>query len=275
MQTESAQPIITLTTDFGLSDAYVGAMKGVLLSINPRASIVDVTHGVRPQQILQAAFLTQAAWPHFPDGAIHVAVVDPGVGTERRAVAIETPHGRFVGPDNGVLSATLPDEARPEAGAAPVALPVRCRAFEITDARYLRDQVSATFHGRDIFAPAAAHLSLGVPIEDLGERLDRIVALPALRARRMTDGSLAGQVVHIDHFGNVITDIRAGDLPAQEFVVLIGRHRVPGPVPTYASATALCALAGSSGYIEIALPNGNAARELGCAIGDTATLQPL
>ncbi len=275
MQTESAPPIITLTTDFGLSDAYVGAMKGVLLSINPRATIVDVSHDVRPQQILQAAFLTQSAWPHFPDGAIHIAVVDPGVGTERRAVAIETPRGRFLGPDNGVLSAALPDEARPEAGAAPVALPAGCRAFAIADPRYLRERVSATFHGRDIFAPAAAYLSLGVPIEEFGGPLDRIVALPPLRARRMSDGSLAGQVVHIDRFGNVITDIREEDLPAQEFVVLIGRQRARGPVPTYANATSLCALAGSSGYIEVALPNGNAARELGCAIGDMAVLRPV
>lgn len=275
MQTESAPPIITLTTDFGLSDAYAGAMKGVLLSINPRVTIVDISHDVRPQQISQAAFLTQAAWPHFPDGAIHIAVVDPGVGTERRAVAIETPRGRFVGPDNGVLSAALPDEARRADEAAPVALPAGYRAFAITNAPYMREPVSATFHGRDIFAPAAAHLSLGVPIEELGEPADRIVALPALRARRMSDGSLGGHVVHIDHFGNMITDIRAEDVPAQEFVVLMGRHRAPGPVPAYASATALCALAGSSGYIEVALPNGNAARELGCAIGDTATLRPL
>jgi S-adenosylmethionine hydrolase len=268
-------PIITLTTDFGLSDAYVGAMKGALLGVNPRAAIVDISHDVRPQQIAQAAYLTQSAWPYFPDGTIHVAVVDPGVGTERRAVVIETPRGRFLGPDNGVLSAALPDEARPAGDPAPVALPAGYRAFEITNPGYVRLPVSATFHGRDVFAPAAAHLSLGVQLEELGARIERVVALPPLRAPRMGDGSLAGRVVHIDRFGNLITDIRAEDVPALDVVVEIGRQRVRGLVATYAQGTSLCALIGSAGFVEVALPNGNAAREVGCGIGDAATLRPL
>ncbi len=271
-----SDPIITLTTDFGLSDPYVAAMKGVILGLNPRALLVDITHEVRPQQILQATFMTQAAWPYFPPGAIHAVVVDPGVGMGRRAVALETPRGCFVGPDNGALSAALPEEARPAAGQkpAPVPLPASYRAYAISSPSYMLRPVSATFHGRDIFAPAAAHLSLGVSIEELGERLDTIVALSPLRARRNADGSLAGRVVHIDRFGNAITDIRAEDLPAQEFAVELRGRRVPGLVRTYAEATVLSALVGSSGYLEAALRNGNAARELGVEIGDAAMLRP-
>lgn len=270
-------PIITLTTDFGLSDPYVAAMKGVLLEINPRAILVDISHDIRPQQILQATFVTQATWPYFSAGATHLVVVDPGVGTERRAVALATPSGYFVGPDNGVLSAALSDEARPGATGEPktVTLPAGYRAFSITNSRYLRGPVSATFHGRDVFAPAAAHLSRGVPIDELGEQLDAIIALPPLRAGRQPDGSLSGLVVHVDRFGNVITDIRAEDLPAREFVVELHRCRVAGPVRTYAEATVLSALVGSSGYLEIAVSNGNAARELGVDIGDATMLRPV
>src|SRR3990172_6386438 len=215
----SPAAIITLTTDFGLSDSYVAAMKGVMLGINPRALLIDVTHDVRPQQIVQAAFLTQAAWPHFPDGAIHLAVVDPGVGAGRRAVALETPRGCFLGPDNGVLSAALPDELRPARTPAPTVVPPGYRAYAITEPRYMLRPVSATFHGRDVFAPAAAHLSLGVPIGDRGGRLEALTALPPLRAQRAPDGALHGRVLHIDRFGNAITDIRAADLPAQELAV--------------------------------------------------------
>jgi S-adenosylmethionine hydrolase len=270
----SLDAIITLTTDFGLSDPYVAAMKGVILGINPRALLIDATHDVRPQQIVQAAFLTQATWPHFPDGAIHLAVVDPGVGTGRRAVALETPRGCFLGPDNGVLSAALPDDVRPARTAAAAVLPPGYRAYAITDPRYMLRPVSATFHGRDLFAPAAAHLSLGVPIGGLGERLDAITALPPLRAQRAPDGALHGRVLHIDRFGNAITDIRAGDLPAQEFTVELGRRRVPGLVRTFDEATVLSALVGSSGYLEIAVRGGHAAHELGVEIGDAAVLRP-
>ena len=271
----AAGAIVTLTTDFGLSDPYVAAMKCVILGVNPRAAVIDVSHDVRPQQIVQAVFVTKAAWLYFPDGATHVAVVDPGVGTERRAVALETPRGRFVGPDNGVLSAALPDEALPS-GDLPALVhpPAGCRAFSITNRRYLRETVSATFHGRDVFAPAAAHLALGVPIEELGEPLDAILALPALRARRQPDGTLAGRVVHIDRFGNVITDIRADDLPEQPFAVEVARQLVPGPARTFAEVASIAALAGSSGYLEIAVRDGNAARELGVEIGDAALLRP-
>ncbi len=266
-------PVVTLTTDFGLNDAYVGAIKGVLVGINGALQIVDVTHDVRPQNVSHAAFMTQCAWPFFPSDAVHLAVVDPGVGTERRAIALETPFGRFVGPDNGVLSAALPEDVRPSRTGT-VSLPDGYRAISVTNRRYALQQVSATFHGRDVFAPAAAHLSRGVLIDALGEPVERIIALPPLRAPRGVDGSLQGLVVHIDRFGNVITDVRTADLPAGPFLVEIAGHRVPGPIRTYAEATGLAAIAGSSGYVEIALPNGEAANELGIDVGAVAVLRP-
>ena len=270
------KPIVTLTTDFGLADPYVGVMKGVILGINPGAAIVDISHEVRPQRLLQAVFITQAAWPFFPQGTVHVVVVDPGVGTGRRAVALGTSAGCFLGPDNGVLSAALPDGVRPpfEQGLASVTLPAGCRAFAITNRRYLREPVSATFHGRDVFAPAAAHLSLGVPPEELGEGLETLLAFPPLRAHRCADGSLQAQVVHIDRFGNVVTDARAEDLPEGSFVVELAGRRVVGPVRTYAEAAGLTALVGSSGYLEVALPNGSAAATLGVDIGEGVVVRP-
>jgi S-adenosylmethionine hydrolase len=268
-----SNPIITFTTDFGLGDAYVAAMKGVILSINPQATIVDISHDVRPQQVLQAVFLTQSAWPYFPPEAVHIAVVDPGVGTESRPLALQAPGGRFVGPDNAVLSAALPDDARAPGEYTPsqTTLPASYRAVAITKERYLRSPVSATFHGRDVFAPAAAHLSLGVPIEDLGEPVESVLALPPLRARPCDEG-LRGQVIHIDHFGNVVLDARADDLPAS-FMVEIAGQFVPGPVRTYAEASGLAALVGSAGYLEIALTNGDAAQALGVDVGEPARVR--
>lgn len=269
-------PCITLTTDFGLADPYVAQLKGVILGINPRAIIVDVSHHVRPQQIVQALYLTEAAWPAFPLASIHLAVVDPGVGTERSALVLATPTGLFAGPDNGVLSSALPAGSRPtpEAGLSHMVLPAGYQAFAITNERYLRTPVSATFHGRDIFAPAAAHLSLGLPPDKLGEHVQSILAYPPLRARRQPDGSLEGQVIHIDRFGNVISDIRASDLPDGPFVVDVAGRAVPGPVRTYAEAPSLAAIVGSAGYLEIALPGGDAASALDIGIGDTIHLRP-
>ena len=266
-------PIVTLTTDFGLADPYVAAMKGVLLSRAPGVAIVDVSHDVRPQRIEQAVFITQSAWPYFPSGAVHVAVVDPGVGGERLAVALVTPRGFFVGPDNGVLSSALPDDVRPDL-TGPTSLPDGCRAFAIMNERVLRAPVSATFHGRDVFAPAAAHLALGLPAVELGAPLDAVVALPPLRARPEPDGSLRARVVHIDRFGNAVTDARAGDLPAAGLVVEVCGQQIAGPVRTYADATGPAAIVGSAGYLEVALPGGSAAAALGIEIGDDALVRP-
>lgn len=266
------RPLITLLSDFGFADAYAAAMKGVILSICPDAALIDVSHDVRPQGVLQAVYLAGAAWPYFPRHTVHVAVVDPGAGTERRALVLETPRGRFVGPDNGVLSAAIEDAARPprEAGLSPVPLPAGCRACALATPA----GASATFHGRDVFAPAAARLASGASASELGEPVDTLLAFPPLRARRCADGSLEAQVLHIDRFGNVITDARAEDLPGGPFVVEIAGERVIGPVRTYAEAGGLAAIVGSSGFLEIALPGASAAAGLGIDIGDAVLVRP-
>lgn len=273
----STSPVITLTSDFGLQDPYVGAMKGVILAINPAAAIVDISHGVRPQAIEQAAFLLGAAWPYFPPGTIHVVVVDPGVGTERRALALRTPQGTFVGPDNGVLSAALPDPVREEASgedkAAEVGLPSGHRAVSLSNEAYFRHPVSSTFHGRDIFTPVAAHLSLGVPLEELGQPVERILVLPPFRAGRRADGSLAGRVIHIDAFGNLVTDVRCADLPPQPVVEVAG-ERIEGVSTTYGEGRSLLAVIGSGGYLEIAVAAGSAARHLKADVGAPVLVRP-
>lgn len=268
--------LITLTTDFGLSDPYVGAVKGVILSINPDAVIVDITHHVQPQRIEQGAFLLECAIPHFPPDAIHIAVVDPGVGTERLALAVSTPTGVLVGPDNGLLSTALPDSARKAAGsgAARVPLPPYVSAFRLTEERFHRRPVSSTFHGRDIFAPVAAHLSLGVEPQALGPRAHEIVALPPFQADERAAGVLEGRVLHIDRFGNVVTNVRAGQLRSSSVEVEVSRRPISGLVTAYGERSGLVALIGSSGYLEIALSGGNAARELGAALGDPIIARP-
>lgn len=270
----SQPPIITLTTDFGLADPYVAAMKGVILSLNPPATIVDVSHAVRPQRVEQGAFLLETACPYFPPGAIHLAVVDPGVGTPRRAIALQTPGAAFVGPDNGVLSAALPDDVRGRAGeaGARVRLPEDVRGMALTEPRYHRQPVSDTFHGRDIFAAAAAHLSLGVTLSELGEAIEEAFALPPFRARRQADGSLAGRVIHVDIFGNLITDVRGEDLASRRLTVTIGGRRIAGVQRTYAGGQGLAAIVGSTGFLEIALPGGSAAAELGADVGEPVAI---
>jgi S-adenosyl-L-methionine hydrolase (adenosine-forming) len=264
-------PVITLTTDFGLADPYVAAMKGVILSLNPAATIVDITHEVRPQQVAQAAFLLSQALPYFPLGTIHVVVVDPGVGTARQALVLVTPEMLLLGPDNGVLSAALPEETRRRALLGPdprgVELPEGYRAVALRRRRYMRKPVSATFHGRDVFAPAAAHLSLGVGLEALGPAVRRIRALPPFRARRRPDGTLEGRVMHVDRFGNVVTDVRAEDLPAGRIEVSIGGQHIEGLASTYEDGPDLKALVGSAGYLEVACRGGSAAYRLGVDVG--------
>jgi len=262
-------PVITLTTDFGLADHYVAAVKGSILSVNPHATIVDISHCIRPQDAEQAAFVLACAYGYFPPGSIHVAIVDPGVGTERRSLALATAGGVFVGPDNGVLSTALPDPLRPEASAVPstVSLPETVRAYSLTDSRFHREPVSPTFHARDIFAPVSAHISIGVDISELGPAVRDIIALPPFRAEAAADGSLIGRVIHIDRFGNLITTVQAEQLPAGAMVDIAGRV-ISALTSTYAQASGLTALVGSCGYLEIALNGGSAEKELGAAVGD-------
>jgi hypothetical protein len=274
----SGSSIITLTTDFGLSEHYVGAMKGAILSVNPRATVVDITHEVEPQRVDEGSYLLGGAWPYFPSGSVHVAVVDPGVGGQRGALVLATPHGFFVGPDNGVLSAALPDSARPRgfrSVAKAVRLPEGYVAVAISEPRYMRRPVSATFHGRDVFAPVAAHLTLGVDIDSFGERVPSVLALPPLKAVKKADGSLAGRVIHVDHFGNLVTSIRAVDLPDGDVAVEIGGAVVHGLTTTYGDGDDLVALIDSSGYLEVALPRGDAAQLLDADLDTPVTVRPV
>lgn len=268
---DTARPIVTLTSDFGLSDPYVAAMKGVILGINPAVAIVDVTHDIRPQQIEEAAFVLQGAVPYFPEGTVHLVVVDPGVGTERRPLVVATPAGFFVGPDNGVLSVALPDDMR-EAGEAE--LPDGYRAIVIKPERPGGREISSTFHGRDVFAPAAAHLTLGIPLESLGEPARSLTSLPPFRASRGNDGALRGRVVHIDRFGNLMTDVRAGDLSGTRVMVEIKGRRIDGLSGTYvAEKGRLLALIGSSGYVEVAVSQGSAAELLQTQVGSAVLVR--
>jgi S-adenosylmethionine hydrolase len=258
-----SRPIITLTTDFGQSDGYVGAMKGVILGICPDATLVDITHGVRPQAVRQAAYLLSTVAAYYPPGSVHLVVVDPGVGSERRAIAVQTGRAFYVAPDNGVLGMALQKE--------PAQL-----AVHLTEPRYRRPQVSATFHGRDIFAPAAAHLACGAEPRDMGEIIspDSLVSLPSFQPTIQPDGSWLGEILHIDHFGNLITNYQR-PIANGGIIVVVGQERIAGLSRTFSDVAAgeLLAYAGSSGYLEIAVRGGNAARRLGVDVSDPVRIE--
>ena len=267
-------PIITLTTDFGASGYYVAQMKGVILGINPQAAIIDISHSVRPQDIREGSYVIGQAHRYFPAGAIHVVVVDPGVGTSRRPILLSTPGAHYLAPDNGVLSQILLEgwngsavaPALEEAG--PVSIPPSFTGYHLTNASYWMDPVSRTFHGRDIFSPVAAHLSLGVHPDTLAGKLTHLTYLPT-PAPKEDDGSLAGEVVSIDHYGNLITNIPAGmmaDRPKAR--IMINGHTIDGLSDSYESADHLLAIIGSGEHLEIAVKNGNAAEALPATIGD-------
>lgn len=266
--------IITLTTDFGLSDAYVAAMKGVILSINPEAKLVDICHTIKPQNTHQAAFVLGTAYQFFPEGTVHLVVVDPGVGTERRAIILRTPAACFVAPDNGVLTYVIRDYSTELIGnntnQQKVRVGVELEAVTITRPEYWRSPVSFTFHGRDIFAPVAARLSLGLPAREFGDTITSLEVLPYLQPYRGPDGSLTGHVLHVDRFGNLITDIRGDDLQQakQEITIKVGDQLVHGLSRTYAEGERLLALIGSSGYLEISLKLGSAYDYLNVEVGD-------
>lgn len=253
--------IITLTTDFGLSDGFVGMMKGVILGINPNATIVDITHDIAPQNIEQGAFLFANAFKYFPANSIHIVVVDPGVGSTRRPIAAQVGATIFVAPDNGVLTPAM-ETLKP--------LP---RVVHLNRAEYWLKRVSRTFHGRDIFAPVAAHLSLGVPLESLGDPVNDWVRLPPSQASWRASNEIVGRIVHIDRFGNAITNIGEEMLTGMDrarIEVTIGGKTWQGIQPTYAMVRQgeTLALISSSGYLEIAVREGNAAQAWGLRLGD-------
>ncbi len=258
--------IVTLTTDFGLEDTYVGVMKGVLLSIARQAQIIDYTHGITPGNIVEGAYLLRAGYRYFPRGTVHVAVVDPGVGSNRRAIAFQTPDHTFVGPDNGLFALVIADMYRDWGHDV--------RLIELTESRFWLPQLSATFHGRDIFAPVAAHIMAGVPLTALGRPIDGLtpaqVVTPQLYGKHM----LQGHIIHVDRFGNCITDVTEDHLHehrlGSRIVVEIIDQQLSGLFRTYADGPTgipMC-LIGSSGHLELSVRNGNASRVLGVDLGD-------
>lgn len=261
-----ARPVIALLTDFGLIDTYVGELKGAALSVNPDATIVDITHHVPPQDVHAGAFLLGVAVGAFPAGTVFVAVVDPGVGSARRPLLVETPRGAFVGPDNGIFTRVVwrQDEEGPSAS-APASLPTGVRAWRLTNPAYRRGRVSNTFHGRDVFAPAAAHYASGVPAETLGEAVEAIWRLPVPQPDAR-DGVVTGEVVHVDHYGNLVTNIPAGMLP-REAVVEVRGQRIDGLSSHYDTTKPLVALVGSHATLEVAKPGGSAAETTGAGRG--------
>ena len=261
---------ITLTTDFGLSDGYVAAMKGVIYSLNPEATIVDVSHQIQPLNIRQAAFVLQTVYNYFPSYAVHLVVVDPGVGTNRRAVILKTPKAHFVGPDNGVFSYILDAfSAEPLPDSQRVKVGPDMKAYAITRSEYWRKPVSRTFHGRDIFAPVAARLSLGLLASSLGDEIDTVTAFP-ISHTSLRDDTIIGHILHIDGFGNLITDVLEHALPRnpESATIEIGNSVIRGIAQTYAEKEGPLALLGSSGYLEISVANGNAADFFHARVGD-------
>lgn len=250
--------IISLLTDFGTQDGFVGIMKGVILGINPSVAIVDLSHEVPPQDILTGALILRNAIPFFPPGTIHVAVVDPGVGSTRRALIVETATALLVGPDNGLLSMAAPPEFVQ-------------RVIHLTNHRYFLPHVSHTFHGRDLFAPVAAHLSRGVPLEDFGAVGTTMEQL-TLPVVAHAPHQITGSVIAVDRFGNIVTNITAADLlpfPTESLSVSIGSVQIHGLASTYASVPVgtVTVLLNSWGMLEIAVRNGSAAQRLGVQRG--------
>lgn len=260
----AATRLITLLTDFGLEDHFVGVMKGVIAGIAPKAQVVDITHEVQPFQVGQARFLLGEAWRYFPARTIHVVVVDPGVGSERRALLAEAGGQVFIGPDNGVLSDVL-------------ALP-KAKVRELSNRKLWLGKVSATFHGRDVFAPVAAHLAAGVTPAKTGKLITDAHRLPVPAPVRTGKRFWTGEVLHVDRFGNLITNLAAAEFPElgkRRVVLKVGYELIEGLSPSYASAApgAVVAVLGSGGTIEIAINQGRADRKLGVGAGSPVDLE--
>jgi S-adenosyl-L-methionine hydrolase (adenosine-forming) len=254
-------PVITLTTDFGLKDGFVGTLKGVLWSICPLAQIADISHEISPQNVLEGAFALWRAFPFFPPGTVHMAVVDPGVGTSRRPLAARLGAHTFVAPDNGLFTPMLEDA---EKNGWPVEI------VHLVNGKYFLPDVSRTFHGRDIFAPVAAHLANGVPLSDLGPAITDPLRLSMPKPEKTADGWRL-HIIVIDIFGNCTTDLPAAALAERERVTFHLRGReVRGLVASYGHKKPgeLVALVDSEDYVEIAIVNGSAAKVLGARVGD-------
>lgn len=255
--------LITLTTDFGQQDSFVGIMKGVIAGINPAATVVDLAHGIPAQDILAGALTLRHASGYFPRGTVHVAVVDPGVGSERRPLLIECGGSYFIGPDNGLLSLAVGNK-QPDS------------VLELSNAAYHLRPTSSSFHGRDVFAPVAAHLSRGIPVAEFGNALESYhrLAVPEVFHR---PGESVGEIVYIDAFGNLYTNMTEHDLrklTREQGVVTLGSIRIPRLSPNYAAVSPgnFVAIVNSWGLLEIAVRQGNAQRQSGAKVGDQVRL---
>jgi len=251
--------VITLTSDFGLKDSYVAEMKGVILTINPNATIIDITHGLEKFDVRLGAFMLASAAPYFPKGTVHLAVVDPGVGTERRAILIQTKQGFFVGPDNGVLMLAAQNQRIKH-------------TYELADHKFMLPKVSRTFHGRDVFAPAVAHLDVGVKPSEFGPEITDAVT-PEFASVKRRKGSLIGKILHIDSFGNLIININWKEINQAKAVnVKMQNLSLKLEVAkTYAQVKPKqpMALIGSHGFLEIALNQDSAAEKFHAEAGDS------
>ncbi|HYJ90878.1 MAG TPA: SAM-dependent chlorinase/fluorinase [Pyrinomonadaceae bacterium] len=249
---------IALLTDFGTRDHYVAAMKGAILSINPQAVIVDITHEIRPQNIRSAAFTLLACYKEFPAGTIFVVVVDPGVGSDRRCIAASSDGYYFVGPDNGVLSPALDENAK---------------VVELDNHEYFAKRVSPTFHGRDVFAPIAAHLSNGIKLEELGSEINDPIFFEFPTAYINSDGTITAEIIHVDRFGNLISNLKEPDLP-KKFEVEVGARQINKHCKFFAESEPgeLVSIVGSSGFLEIVVNQGSAQKLLNARIGQAIRL---
>jgi S-adenosylmethionine hydrolase len=253
------QPVISLLTDFGSGNHYPGAMKGVMLGICPGVQMVDITHDITPFEIIEAAYTLAQAWTCFPAGTVHLVVVDPGVGSSRRAILAEADKHFFVAPDNGVLTMVL--------DSAPAH-----RVREISAARYFRKPVSQTFHGRDIFAPVAAHLAAGTPPAKFGKRIDNYLRLAVSKPTRTARRNWTGMILSIDRFGNIVTNFDWESfhwVNEQSFDIHVGLNYVSRYASAYAEVPAgeLFVIRGSAEFLEISANQGDAAKMLGVAVG--------
>lgn len=257
---EKREKIITLTTDFGIRDAFVGVMKGVILNINPSATIVDITHGIPQGDLDAASFAIDQAYRYFPPETIHVVVVDPGVGTKRKILLAHADQRYFLAPDNSVLKYVFAQQPK-------------FKARSVTNKKYFLSQTSRTFHGRDIFAPVAAHLSSGVSFEEFGPEIENVVkgdiALPA-----KTDKRIVGEIVYIDNFGNCISNIAKSDVLSDNVEVNIKHFQFEKLSDSYAEHIhgEPLAIISSHDYLEIAVRDGNAAKILNIKKGEPVEL---
>jgi len=253
--------VISLLTDFGYSDWYVGTMKGVIYSINPHARIVDICHTAKPHHIIGGAFMLSASYRYFPGGTIHAAVVDPGVGGQRKPIIVKTERYYFVAPDNGLLSFVLEAEKM-------------LKMVEIVNSKFFLKPVSRTFHGRDIFAPAAAYLSKGVPIEEFGREISKIIRIEAPKPVLLGGRKARGHVLYIDTFGNAITDVPSSILSGY-FRLIIKGTVIEAVYDSYSQASdgEVFGIIGSYGNLEIAVKEGSAAARLSLKEGDEFTIE--